>query len=304
MYPWSVLFLYVFIAYSIYVNVYSSVHCVPLLFCLQTLWNNISLHFDWNDNKLDSTVIQSVKEFLSLCVCDRRCTLKGWCLWDLSIRWSVWEICDLSSTIRVELSCFEQKALVRICQCFLLNTLQNISNTSLFLHSGCEWLLHILYCVCIFTEERNDWVCCLEKILSDRKNSLEPRNLFFKNGSVNSIFEGYLEMLSPRNKVYTLISRDKLFLFRSHEVWIWMWIIVFLNVLLGLFDRLVVCVLYIGIFSGCRHHWHRHANGQCERWRKQALFHAHHSIQNVQVNTAIFHFLRTKMGSICTTVLF
>ncbi|KAK9974816.1 hypothetical protein ABG768_022889 [Culter alburnus] len=67
------------------------------------------------------------------------------------------------------------------------------------------------------TQERNDWVCCLEKILSDRKNSLEPRNLFFKNGSVNSIFEGYLEMLSPRNKVYTLISRDKLFLFRSHE---------------------------------------------------------------------------------------
>ncbi|XP_067263337.1 arf-GAP with Rho-GAP domain, ANK repeat and PH domain-containing protein 1 [Chanodichthys erythropterus] len=67
------------------------------------------------------------------------------------------------------------------------------------------------------TQERNDWVCCIEKILSDRKNSLEPRNLFFKNGSVNSIFEGYLEMLSPRNKVYTLISRDKLFLFRSHE---------------------------------------------------------------------------------------
>lgn len=130
----------------------------------------------------------------------------------------MWEICDLSSTVRVGLSCFEQKALVRICQCFLLNTLQNISDTPLFLHSGCECLSHILYCVCIFTEERNDWMCCLEKILSDRKNSLEPRNLFFKNGSVNIIFEGYLEMLSPRSKVYTLISRDKLFLFRSHEV--------------------------------------------------------------------------------------
>lgn len=75
-----------------------------------------------------------------------------------------------------------------------------------------------LYCVRIFTEERNDWVCCLEKILSDRKNSLEPRNLFFKNGSVNIHFEGYLEMLSPRTKIYTLISRDKLFLFKSHEV--------------------------------------------------------------------------------------
>ncbi|KTF88054.1 hypothetical protein cypCar_00031121 [Cyprinus carpio] len=67
-----------------------------------------------------------------------------------------------------------------------------------------------------FTEERNDWVCCIEKILSDRKHSLEPRNLFFRNGSVNISLEGYLEMLSPRTKV-TLVSKDKLFFFRSHE---------------------------------------------------------------------------------------
>jgi len=72
--------------------------------------------------------------------------------------------------------------------------------------------------VCIFTEERNDWVGCIEKILSDHKNSLEPWNLFFKNGSVNICFEGNLEMLSPRTKVFMVISRDKLFLFRSHEV--------------------------------------------------------------------------------------
>ncbi|XP_056091878.1 arf-GAP with Rho-GAP domain, ANK repeat and PH domain-containing protein 1 isoform X1 [Rhinichthys klamathensis goyatoka] len=70
------------------------------------------------------------------------------------------------------------------------------------------------------TQERNDWVGCFEKILSDRKNSLGPRNLFFKNGSVNICFEGNLEMLSPRTKVYMLISRDKLFLFRSHEEYI------------------------------------------------------------------------------------
>uniref|UniRef100_A0A8C2A3D8 ArfGAP with RhoGAP domain, ankyrin repeat and PH domain 1a n=1 Tax=Cyprinus carpio TaxID=7962 RepID=A0A8C2A3D8_CYPCA len=37
------------------------------------------------------------------------------------------------------------------------------------------------------------------------------------NGSVNISFEGYMEMLSPRTKVYTLINKDKLFLFRSHE---------------------------------------------------------------------------------------
>ncbi|XP_073808262.1 arf-GAP with Rho-GAP domain, ANK repeat and PH domain-containing protein 1 [Danio rerio] len=67
------------------------------------------------------------------------------------------------------------------------------------------------------TQERDDWVSCIEKILSDRKHSLEPRNLFFKNGSVSVSFEGYLEMLSPRTKVYTLINRDKLFLFKSHE---------------------------------------------------------------------------------------
>uniref|UniRef100_A0A8C1LKL9 ArfGAP with RhoGAP domain, ankyrin repeat and PH domain 1a n=1 Tax=Cyprinus carpio TaxID=7962 RepID=A0A8C1LKL9_CYPCA len=34
---------------------------------------------------------------------------------------------------------------------------------------------------------------------------------------VNISFEGYMEMLSPRTKVYTLINKDKLFLFRSHE---------------------------------------------------------------------------------------
>ncbi|RXN32074.1 arf-GAP with Rho-GAP ANK repeat and PH domain-containing 1-like protein [Labeo rohita] len=67
------------------------------------------------------------------------------------------------------------------------------------------------------TQERNDWVCCIEKILSDRKQHLEPRNLFFRNGSVNISFEGYMEMLSPRTKVYTLISKDKLFIFKSHE---------------------------------------------------------------------------------------
>lgn len=81
-----------------------------------------------------------------------------------------------------------------------------------------------------FTEERDDWVSSIEKILSDRIHSLEPRNLFFKNGSVSISFEGYLEMLSPRTKVYTLISRDKLFLFKSHEVWVWMWITSFLDV--------------------------------------------------------------------------
>ncbi|KAK2911188.1 hypothetical protein Q8A67_003321 [Cirrhinus molitorella] len=67
------------------------------------------------------------------------------------------------------------------------------------------------------TQERNDWVCCIEKILSDRKHSLEPRNLFFRNGTVNISLEGHIEMLSPRTKVYTLISKDKLFLFKSHE---------------------------------------------------------------------------------------
>lgn len=75
-----------------------------------------------------------------------------------------------------------------------------------------------IFFIIFFTEERNDWVCCIEKILSDRKHSLEPRNLFFRNGSVNISFEGHMEMLSPRTKVYTLISKDKLFLFRSHEV--------------------------------------------------------------------------------------
>ncbi|XP_067295216.1 arf-GAP with Rho-GAP domain, ANK repeat and PH domain-containing protein 1 isoform X2 [Pseudorasbora parva] len=67
------------------------------------------------------------------------------------------------------------------------------------------------------TQERNDWVCCIEKILSDRKETLGPRNLFFKNGSVNICCEGYMEMLSPRTKVYILINRDRLFLFKSHE---------------------------------------------------------------------------------------
>ncbi|XP_043096048.1 arf-GAP with Rho-GAP domain, ANK repeat and PH domain-containing protein 1-like isoform X2 [Puntigrus tetrazona] len=66
-------------------------------------------------------------------------------------------------------------------------------------------------------QERNDWVCCIKNILSECRQSMEPRNLFFRNGSVNISFEGYMEMLSPRTKVYTLISKDKLFLFRSHE---------------------------------------------------------------------------------------
>ncbi|XP_056603379.1 arf-GAP with Rho-GAP domain, ANK repeat and PH domain-containing protein 1 isoform X1 [Triplophysa dalaica] len=67
------------------------------------------------------------------------------------------------------------------------------------------------------TEEKNDWVCCLEKALSDNKNSIESRNLFFKRRSVDFSFEGSLELMSPRIKVYTIMSRDKLYLFKDCE---------------------------------------------------------------------------------------
>ncbi|XP_051968853.1 arf-GAP with Rho-GAP domain, ANK repeat and PH domain-containing protein 1 isoform X3 [Xyrauchen texanus] len=67
------------------------------------------------------------------------------------------------------------------------------------------------------TQERNDWVCCLEKVLSDRRHSLGPRNLFFKHGTVCISFEGYMEMMSPRTIVYALIGRDRLYLFRNRE---------------------------------------------------------------------------------------
>lgn len=69
-----------------------------------------------------------------------------------------------------------------------------------------------------FSEEKNDWVCCLEKALSDNRNSIESRNLFFKRGSVDFSFEGYLELMSPRIKVYTIISRDKVYLFKDCKV--------------------------------------------------------------------------------------
>lgn len=239
-------------------------------------------------------------------LCDRKYTLKGWCLWDLSIKWSVSETCDLSSTIRAGLSCFERESTRAYLSIYFFLTLQNVYYTSLLLHSGyesftCIFIVCVFYLFIFYTEERNDWVCCIEKILSDRKHSLEPRNLFFRNGSVNISLEGYLEMLSPRTKV-TLVSKDKLFFFRSHEVWVWMWMDASLNVLVGLFDRLYV--LCIGIFSGFRHHWPRHANGKRERWRKQALFHTHHSIQSIQVNTAAFHILYTKLEGTCSRVLF
>jgi len=80
---------------------------------------------------------QVLKNF-SFSLCDRRCTLKGWCLWNLSIRWSVSEIYDLRSTVRAGYSCFEQKPLVCIYHCFFLTTLQIVTDTSLFLYSGCE----------------------------------------------------------------------------------------------------------------------------------------------------------------------
>lgn len=67
------------------------------------------------------------------------------------------------------------------------------------------------------TEERNIWVCCLEKALSDHKDSDEPRNLFFKKESRDFSFEGYLELMSPRIKVYMIINRDKLYLFKNRE---------------------------------------------------------------------------------------
>lgn len=200
--------------------------------------------FEWNFNKLDSSVIQSVKEFLFLYVWQEVYSKRMVSLESVDKVVSVgdlrFELHSQSRTFlfraestRVYLSMFSSD---HLAECLW----------HIFVFIFRLWMIFIdLYCVCIFTEERNDWVGCIEKILSERKNSLEPRNLFFKSGSVNICFEGNLEMLSPRTKVYTLISRDKLFLFRSHEVWVWMWITVFLNVLGGLFDRLVVFVFCI-----------------------------------------------------------
>ncbi|XP_065106556.1 arf-GAP with Rho-GAP domain, ANK repeat and PH domain-containing protein 1 [Paramisgurnus dabryanus] len=66
-------------------------------------------------------------------------------------------------------------------------------------------------------EERNDWVCCLEKALSNRTHSVEAQSLFFKRKSVDFSFEGYLDLTSPRTKVYMIISGDKLYLFKNRE---------------------------------------------------------------------------------------
>ncbi|TRY81551.1 hypothetical protein DNTS_012078 [Danionella cerebrum] len=67
------------------------------------------------------------------------------------------------------------------------------------------------------SQDRNEWVSCIESVLKDHRQTLSPRNLFFKNGSVSISFKGNLELMSPRTNVYTLISKDKLFLFKSHE---------------------------------------------------------------------------------------
>ncbi|KAK1787366.1 hypothetical protein P4O66_002722 [Electrophorus voltai] len=63
-------------------------------------------------------------------------------------------------------------------------------------------------------EQRDDWLSCLWKVLDSRQEK-KCGNGFFKTAVVST--EGYLEMTSPCNKLYTVVNNHKVYLFRNRE---------------------------------------------------------------------------------------
>ncbi|XP_076843687.1 arf-GAP with Rho-GAP domain, ANK repeat and PH domain-containing protein 1 isoform X2 [Brachyhypopomus gauderio] len=64
------------------------------------------------------------------------------------------------------------------------------------------------------SKQRDDWLSCLWKVLESRQEN-RCGNGVYKTGSVS--IEGYLEMTSPRTKLYTILKDQKIFLFRNQE---------------------------------------------------------------------------------------
>lgn len=62
--------------------------------------------------------------------------------------------------------------------------------------------------------ERNDWVT----VLQDSTRGRHPYSSVSLNSTVNPDHEGYLELRGLRSKLYTVISSDKVFLYKSKEV--------------------------------------------------------------------------------------
>ncbi len=62
--------------------------------------------------------------------------------------------------------------------------------------------------------ERNDWVT----VLQDCTRGRHQRNTLNPGSPLTSDFRGYLELKGLRSKLYTVVSSDKVFLYKNMEV--------------------------------------------------------------------------------------
>uniref|UniRef100_A0AAR2JGA5 Arf-GAP with Rho-GAP domain, ANK repeat and PH domain-containing protein 1 n=1 Tax=Pygocentrus nattereri TaxID=42514 RepID=A0AAR2JGA5_PYGNA len=63
-------------------------------------------------------------------------------------------------------------------------------------------------------EQRADWVVCVQKVLDSRQQN-GGRSVFSKRSVVSN--EGFLDMMSPRIKVYTVIKDHRVYLFKNRQ---------------------------------------------------------------------------------------